>query len=234
MALYTMSDTHLSLSCDKPMDVFGRRWEGYVEKIKNGWNEVIKDEDTVIIAGDVSWGMSLDESLEDFRFLQSLPGKKILAKGNHDYWWDTVTKMKKYFVEHDITGIDFLHNNSYLIEGIAVCGSRGWFNDKKQSPSNTEYSKIVNREAMRVDCSIKDCEDRFGKKPKVFLHFPPVYRDFLCREIIDVLLAHNIEKCYYGHIHNNYDIPASFNYEGIDFIITSADYLDFKPIKVED
>ncbi len=154
MAIYTIADTHLSLTTDKPMDIFGSRWENYIEKLTNGWKSAVTDEDTVVIPGDISWGMNLEEALEDFRFLESLPGKKLLGKGNHDYWWTSLTKMNAFFEENGLTTLKFLYNNAYSCEDINICGSRGWYVDKNNSPKNTDYDKIVSREAARLELSL--------------------------------------------------------------------------------
>ena len=233
MALYVMSDTHLSLLVDKPMDVFGKRWDGYVEKIKSNWLQTVKDGDTVVINGDISWGMSLCDTEEDFRFLENLPGKKLLCRGNHDYWWDTVAKNKKFLEKCGFSSFDFIQNNSFCVDGIVIGGSRGWFYDKKVSPTDSDYMKIVSREVIRIELSILDAIKKYEKTPYIFLHFPPVYKDCICAEILEILKKYSIKKCYYGHIHNVYDLPPSFIYEGIEFICTSADYLDFRPLLVE-
>lgn len=228
-----MSDTHLSLSCDKPMEVFGKRWKDYHSRILDNWRAVVSDDDTVVIAGDVSWGMSLDEALADFRFLESLPGRKLLGKGNHDYWWDTVKKMSAFLASNGLSSLDFLYNNAFSVDGITVCGSRGWWSDKKTAPGDSDYAKLVAREAVRTELSITDGLKKFGGEPVVFLHFPPVYRDCVCGEILEVLRKYGVRRCYYGHIHNVYNIPPSFEYDGIEFIITSADYLSFTPLPVK-
>lgn len=228
-----MSDTHLSLSCDKPMEVFGSRWKNYHERIAANWLERVGQSDTVIVTGDVSWGMTLQQSLADFRFLDALPGKKLLGKGNHDYWWDTVKKMTAFFDANGITTMKFLYNNSYLVDGIAVAGSRGWFNDEKAAPDDSDYAKLVAREAIRTEASLSDAVKKFGVTPTAFLHFPPVYKSCICGEIIAVLKKYNVRRCYYGHIHGVYDLPPAFDYEGISFIITSADYLGFVPLPVQ-
>lgn len=232
MSLFVMSDTHLSLHVDKPMDVFGSRWQNYHERIREEWNGTVSSGDTVVITGDVSWGMNLDEALEDFLFLEELPGYKLLGKGNHDYWWDTVKKMTAFLDSHGIGTLGFLYNNSYDADGITVCGSRGWFNDQKSAPGDSDYAKIVNREALRLELSIADGIKKYNRTPVVFLHFPPVFKNYICTDIIDVLHKYGITRCFYGHIHGVYDTPPSYEYEGITFTITSADYLSFRPLQV--
>lgn len=233
MSIFTLSDTHLSLSLDKPMDVFGSRWSDYTEKLEKGWKSVVTENDTVVVAGDISWGMTLDEAKEDLLFLDSLPGRKIISKGNHDYWWSSLAKNKAFFEENGISTIDFLHNNAFEVEDKIICGSRGWFTDEKNCPRNADHSKIIAREAGRIEASIKCGLDlQSDKEIIVFLHFPPVFRDYVCGEIIDVLNKYKIGTVYYGHIHGTYNIPSSSFYEGIELCITSADYLNFVPLLV--
>lgn len=237
MPLFAFSDTHLSLSLDKPMDVFGCRWTDYVSKLEKGWKAVVSPDDTVIVGGDISWGMTLDEAKEDLLFLDRLPGKKIISKGNHDYWWSSLAKINNFFAENGINTISLLHNNAFAVENKIICGSRGWFNEEKNCPRNADHAKIVAREALRIGQSIKE---GFSLKESgnqdneliVFLHFPPVFKDEVCREIIDVLKQYGIKKVYYGHIHGVYNIPADFEFEGITFSICSADYLNFVPLLV--
>ena len=234
MALYVLSDTHLSLSVDKPMDVFGARWDGHADKIVSRWQSAVGGSDTVVIAGDVSWAMSLDEALPDLRLLDSLNGKKILMRGNHDYWWNTMSKLGEFKSANHLDSIDFMFNNAFNVEGFTVCGTRGWYYDKKSSPPDAEYTKIVAREAGRLRLSL-DAAKRIseGREILVFMHFPPVFSDFVCDELVDVLAEYGITRCYYGHIHGVYSPSLSqVEYRGIRFIITSADYLDFTPIFV--
>ncbi len=238
MALYAMSDLHLSQSIEKPMDVFGSRWIGYTDKIIERWNETVKDEDTVIVPGDISWGMNVSESKADFELIRSLNGRKIISKGNHDYWWGTASKLKAFFDENAIDRIDILYNNAYIVEDFAICGTRGWYNDDKNAPDGSDYAKIVARECGRlrlsIDCArrmIADCGEE--KELIAFMHFPPVYRDYVCSELVDVLSEYEVKRCFYGHIHGVYDIPPVRVYEGISFEMVSADYLDFYPKIIE-
>lgn len=230
MSLYCISDPHLSLSCDKPMDVFGGLWQDYVEKLKQNWIQTISDEDTVVIPGDISWGMNLNESLADFAFLNSLPGKsKIILKGNHDYFWTSRTKMEDFFKQNNLDTLNILHNNFFAYdEKYGICGSRGWINESGKA----QDKKILDREAKRLEASILPCIER-GREPIVFLHYPPLYQETVCNEIYDVLKAYNVKKCYYGHIHGNgYRYAIDGLYDGIDFHLVSCDYLNFEPVKV--
>ncbi len=234
MSLFALSDTHLSLYNDKPMDIFGYRWQDYAQKLDKGWKAVVTEKDTVVIAGDVSWGISLEEAKMDLLYLNSLPGQKIISKGNHDYWWSTASKISAFFEQNNIDSIKILYNNAYVAEKFVLCGSRGWYNESKNAPKDSDYSKIVAREAGRLELSIKKgLEIDSDKEPIVFLHFPPVYKDYVCKEIVDVLHKYNIKKVFYGHIHGVYNLPPTVNYDGIDFSITSADYHNFVPMLIK-
>ena len=227
MSLYAIGDLHLSLGTDKPMDVFGGRWENYVEKIKEGFS-VLNDDDLTVICGDISWGMSMDETLEDFKFIDRLPGKKIILKGNHDYWWTTATKAKKFFAENDITTIDILHNNCFKYENIALCGTRGWFYE--ESKGNEHDKKVMNREIMRLDASLKAAGE--GEK-YVFMHYPPKYYNYEYPEILELLRKYDVRRCIYGHIHGS-GCAFAFNgmYGNAKFDLVSADYIQFEPKKL--
>lgn len=234
MAIFAMADLHLPLSADKPMDIFGNRWQDYVNKIKKNWCAIVKDEDTVIVPGDISWAINIEDIDKDFEFIDSLPGKKLLGKGNHDYWWGTMSKNRAYIEKKGFKTIDFLFNNAYEVEDYIVCGTRGWYIDEKlqNATNNPEYDKIVAREAQRLRMSLEEATKLKGESDKeilVFLHFPAYYGSFVCDSIIDVLKEFNISHCYHGHIHGVYNIPKSVVYKDICFTLISADYLNFIP-----
>lgn len=234
MSLFALSDTHLSLYNDKPMDVFGNRWQDYASKLDRGWRAVVTDRDTVVIAGDVSWGISLEEAKLDLLYLDSLPGQKIISKGNHDYWWSTAAKINAFFAENNITTIKTMHNNAFTVGDVTVCGTRGWYSEGKNAPREADYDKIVAREAGRLEMSIKEgLKLSQTNEITVFLHFPPVYNDYVCDEILAVLHKYEVKNVCYGHIHGVYGLPSTFNYDGIDFTITSADYLNFVPTLIK-
>lgn len=237
MALYTIADLHLSLgeSTDKPMEVFGAKWQDHQEKIKDRWNALVGDEDTVIIPGDISWALKLEESLDDFLFIDSLPGKKIISKGNHDFWWSTQNKIKQFFEGNNITTVDILYNNAYKREGVLICGTRGWYNEQSASPRPCDYEKISSRECGRLERSILAAKtlDETGELPiVVFTHFPPVWKEFAFDELIDLMLLHGVKKCYYGHIHGIYNCDSTREYKGIRFELISADFINFTPRRV--
>ncbi len=222
MSVYVIGDTHLSFSTNKPMNVFDG-WDNYVERLERNWQKLITDDDIIVINGDVSWAMNLEEAKADLYFLDKLKGKKIIAKGNHDYWWNTVTKMNAFLKDNDITTISFLFNNAYCFDDFAIAGSRGWFFDAEDD------NQVLLRECGRLQRSI-DMAKEYMKEIVVFLHYPPVSDGKDCKAIVDTLLENNIKYCYYAHLHG----PAhkfAFNGEkyGINFKLVSADYLKFCP-----
>ena len=223
MRLFAISDLHLSLSCDKPMDVFSG-WENYQNRLYDNWQKTVSAEDTVVIVGDISWGISLEEALEDFKFLNALNGKKILLKGNHDYWWSTAAKLNNFFKDNDLNTLDILYNNAYSDGQFAICGTRGWVYDG----TGEKDVKVINRECGRLARSL-DAAKTAGVKPIVFLHYPPVYGEFVCEEIIAVLKEYQIGCVYYGHIHGGAAYKTVPEYEGIALKILSADRLAFTP-----
>ena len=224
MRLFSISDLHLSLSVNKSMDVFPG-WENYVERIYENWQKIVDDGDTVVISGDVSWGISLEQSLDDFRFLNSLKGNKIIIKGNHDYWWSTAAKIKSFFEENGLNTLNILHNNCFCDGQYAICGTRGWVYDG----TGEKDIKVINRECGRLARSL-ECAFKLNAKPIVFLHYPPVYGDYVCNEIIDVLKQYGINKVYYGHIHGSGAYKTLVEYEGISLKMLSADRVGFCPV----
>lgn len=243
MSLFVIADTHLSLSCEKPMDVFGARWKDYTQRLEAEWRAVVKEEDTVVIAGDISWGMTVEEAKADFDFIESLPGQKIIMKGNHDYWWQTMAKLDAFVEQNGYKTIRFLHNNAYACEDFIICGSRGWYNDDKNKPlRGADSEKIVAREVVRIGMSLdaghklrKKLLEEDGKDREVlaFLHFPPIFKGYMCDEIIMELYRKEVQRCFFGHIHGCYDAPLKREYADIDFYFIAADYLAFRPFKIE-
>ena len=234
MALFTIGDPHLSLGSSKPMDIFSG-WDGYTEKLKNNWQELVSPNDTVVLPGDISWGMSLEESLADFKFLDKLNGKKYILKGNHDYWWTTQNKIQNFFAKNSINSIKIIHNNSFYEENVNICGTRGWILEKGLNNEIQFDQKIVNREAMRLEASIKDAKKNHPDAPiLVFLHYPPIFRNEVCKEILEIIINYGIKECYYGHIHST-ACKYALNSEqyGINFHLVSADYLNFCPLRIK-
>lgn len=229
MGLYAISDLHLSLGTNKPMDVFGGRWVNYVEKIKNNWCATVTDDDTVIIPGDLSWAMNFEELEPDFDFIESLPGKKVLMKGNHDYWWSTLKKLNEFIKEKEYKTIKFLFNSAYFTDGISVCGSRGW--DIFGTTGHDD--KIVRRENGRLTVSCLEGQ-KLGGELIAFMHYPPVSPTSTKDEFIEVLQNFGVKRCYYGHIHHS-GAGRVFEGEkfGITFKLISADQLDFIPERID-
>lgn len=228
MALYAIGDPHLSLGSSKPMDVFGGAWAGYLDKLRAGFS-VLQEEDTLLLCGDISWGMSLQESLEDFAFLEALPGTKLLLKGNHDYWWGTAAKMERFFEANGFSSFHILHNNCHSYGEFALCGTRGWFfeEDMKQKDQ-----KVFRRELLRLETSLKAAGER---EILCFLHYPPCYQGYRCEPILELLERYGVRRCYYGHLHGASHRLAIQGLVGqVDFRLIAADYVAFRPEKICD
>ena len=228
MALFAIADLHLSLGTDKPMDIF-RGWDDYVQRLETNWRRLVRENDTVVVAGDISWAMKLEECAADFSFLNSLPGKKIILKGNHDYWWTTKSKMDRYLSDNGFDTISILFNNSYECPPFAVCGTRGWALDSSQE----EDIKILSREAGRLRASLEQSK-KSGLEQIVFLHYPPIFGTLECKEILDILFEYNIKKCYYGHLHgfSAKRFAITGDHKGINFSLIACDSTNFTPIAV--
>ena len=227
MGLYTIGDLHLSLAKEKPMDIFGDAWKDHDRKLLQGFASLTED-DMTVLCGDLSWGMGLEETGPDFAFVDALPGKKIILKGNHDYWWTTAAKTKRFFAEHGIESIDILNNNSFSYGDYALCGTRGWFYEEEHGGEHDK--KIMRREIMRLETSLKAAGER---EKLVFLHYPPIYQNYRCEEILSLLKEHKVRLCCYGHIHGK-GCRSAFNgwSDGTQFKLVSADFLNFTPVKL--
>ena len=227
MSLFAIGDMHLSSTCEKPMDVF-KGWDNYTDRLQSNWNRLVGEEDTVVIAGDTSWAMTLAEAFGDFSLIESLRGKKLILKGNHDYWWNTIGKMNAFLEQCGFKTIFFIHNNSYLVGDIAVCGTRGWFCENEQTDE-----KVLAREAGRLRASIAAAK-KTGGQAVVFLHYPPIGESFICEEICNVLESEGIKRCFFGHLHGFVPLKnASFDYNGVHYELISADHLGFCPRLIE-
>lgn len=228
MSLFAIGDLHLSLDGSKSMDVFGGRWTDYQQKIERGFS-LLTEEDVCVLCGDLVWGMTMEAAREDFLFISRLPGKKIILKGNHDYWWSTAAKAYRFFEENGMENMQILNNNCYEYGEYAICGTRGWFFEEERGDEHDR--KIMLREVGRLEASLKAAGER---KKLVFLHYPPIYQGYECPEILSLLEQYRVERCYYGHIHGK-GHSAAFQGErnGTVFRMVSADYLDFYPLKVE-
>lgn len=235
MAVYVIADLHLATAdSTKSMEIFGKRWTNYIDKLKSNWQHLVAPDDTVIIPGDISWALTTEQALNDLVWLDSLPGRKILMKGNHDFWWSTVSKLNAFFKANGVSTLELLNNNALEAENYIIAGSRGWFTDSSLQNLNesVDYQKIINREAIRLRMSFEAAEKirkQSGKEIIAFMHFPPVWGEFVCQPFIDALKDYNIKKCFFGHIHGSYACSDSFEYASIRFCIISADFLDFIP-----
>ena len=227
MALYAIGDLHLCLGAEKPMDIFGGAWTGYMEKLRQGVS-CITSEDTTVLLGDLSWALDLDGAKPDFAWINNIPGKKIILKGNHDYWWSTASKFYKFCETHGFSNQFILNNNHYEYDGVAICGTRGWFFEEEKSGEHDE--KVFRRELIRLEASLKSA----GELPKiVFLHYPPRYKGYECTEILDLLKQYNVRKCFYGHLHGaSHSLSMEGLWDGIEFKLVSADRLNFQPCLV--
>ncbi len=226
MSLFAIADTHLSFGTNKPMDTF-EGWSNYTQRLENNWNRLVGNEDYVIIAGDISWAMNFDELKADFAFIDSLKGKKIILKGNHDYWWNTVKKMNEFLDLNNFKSISFLYNNAYEFDGFSVCGSRGWLLDSDEQ----QDEKVLRREVLRLEMSLDSAK---SDEKIVFLHYPPITTNEKCDDILNLLVKYGIKKCYYGHLHGaaaKYAVDDSIN--GVDFKLISADRLNFTPYLIK-
>ena len=241
MSLYTIADLHLStlVSTNKSMEVFGTRWADYIKRIEANWRRLITDEDTVVIPGDISWALSLEEAVSDLKFIDGLPGKKILGKGNHDFWWCTMRKHDALFEKHNIKTISFLFNNAIECDDIIIVGTRGWYNEKDatNAPDGADFIKLTNRENMRLRMSLQAAAALRERSPEkeivAFMHFPPYWNGKSSEGIMALLHEYNVKRVYFGHIHGNYTVPGVSEFEGIEMRLISADYLRFVPMIVD-
>ena len=227
MALYAIGDLHLSLGAPKPMDVFGGAWVGYMDKLAEGVT-AITENDTTVLLGDLSWALDLEHCREDFAWIDRIPGRKIILKGNHDYWWSTVSKFKRFCQENGFSNMEILNNNHFEYEGWAICGTRGWFFEEERSGEHDE--KVFKRELLRLEASLKSA----GDLPKmVFLHYPPRYKGYTCEPILELLKQYEVRKCFYGHLHSaSHALAVEGLWDGVEYRLVSADRLDFKPYPV--
>lgn len=234
MSIYVIADLHLSFKEPKPMNIFGNNWTDHTEKIRKNWLEKVKEEDLVVLPGDFSWAMHLEDTYEDFKYLNSLPGKKLLLKGNHDYWWTTLKKMREFLKENGFSNIDFIYNNSYMYENTILTGTRGW-----AVLDSDNSKKMIKREDIRLKLAIEEGIKEYGtdKEIIVFMHYPPITKNKILSEeemkFIELMKKYNVKRCYYGHLHGNsiYDAVEG-KIQGIELKLVSADRLDFKLIKI--
>ena len=229
MAIWAISDFHLSFGVkDKPMDVFGKNWVAYEEKIRENWLSNIKEDDVVLLCGDFSWGMYLEETIPDFEFLESLPGRKIMIKGNHDYWWETQNKLNSFKKKNNFNSVEFIHNNFIGINEIAICGTRGWemgTTDLDEASDRRAYD----REKERLIRSIESAKTAGYNEFIVMVH----YNLGINNEYVEILKKYGVKICVFGHLHGRTDFLRYIK-DDIEFICTSCDLIDFMPILIRE
>lgn len=225
--IYAIGDLHFSGGQNKPMDIFGTHWGDHKQRIISNWKQLIKENDLVLIPGDISWAMYLDDAKADLNLIHQLPGEKILLKGNHDYWWKKITHLNSLYAN-----MKFLQNNSFCYENFCVCGSRGWL-----VPGNVNYSesdeKIYKREAVRLNLSLQNASK--DKPIIVMMHYPPFNESYEENEFIKIINKYNVKVVVYGHLHDEYSFRKYFQgvANGVEYKLVSSDYLNFKPVEVK-
>ena len=229
MSVYVIADLHLSHGADKPMDVFGAKWENHTEKLRENWLKTVSQEDTVVIVGDISWGLRFENAVDDLAFIHSLPGKKIISKGNHDFWWQSAKKLREYKEASGADSIEFLYNNAFYAEGIIICGTRGWTDEASASEKD---KKIISREAGRLSLSMAQAKALKEEYPEgeiiSFVHFPPT------QSLTDIMRENGVRKCYYGHLHGAHRDTLPQHINGIEVHLVSADFINFCPVKIKE
>ncbi|OPJ60101.1 metallophosphoesterase [Clostridium oryzae] len=227
MAVYSISDLHLSFSSEKPMDVFGDSWNMHYERIKNNWKTMINEDDMILICGDISWAIDMDQAMVDLKWIDELPGKKIISKGNHDYWWGSISKLNNLF-----ENTRFLQNNYYVYNDYAICGTRGWICPGLESFTESD-EKIYKRELIRLTLSVEAAIKAGYTKIVVMLHYPPVNDKFEPSGFTEIFKKYNIEKVLYGHLHGPFNSSLFHGIsDGVEYVLTSCDYLNFKPVRI--
>lgn len=234
MSIFAIADLHLSFNNPKPMNIFGKNWNNHEEKIKNDWKEKVKENDIVLLPGDFSWSMTIEQVYKDFKFIEELPGRKIILKGNHDYWWNTITSMNNYLKQNNLNTMDFLYNNSFLCENKIIAGTKGWILTDIE-----ENGKMINREIIRLELSIKDGIQKYGNDKEIIvcMHYPPITNSIILanekQQFIELMKKYNVKMCIYGHLHaNSHKDAVEGNIKGIELRLVSADYLDFKLMQI--
>lgn len=222
--IYAIGDLHLDHSKEKPMDIFGENWIDHEEKIIENWKKKIDDEDLVLIPGDISWALRLEEAAFDLELIHNLPGKKVFIKGNHDYWWQSLNKINKLGFE----SLYFIQNTSYIYEGIGIAGTRGWRSRDSEDFTDSD-EKVYRRELMRLEMSLESMKEDVDKKI-VIMHYPPFDYDSSPSEFVDIMEKYNVDICLYGHLHaEGHRHIVEGNIRGIDFHCVSSDYIEFNP-----
>lgn len=225
MKIFSISDLHLSTTSDKPMEIFGEGWEGHLEKIKKDWLSKVTEDDAVLLCGDTSWGTVLEEGIADLRCLSDLPGKKVFIRGNHDFWWNGITKLRSLAPDDSFY---FLQNDCVKFGNVVVCGSRGW-----TCPGSFDYTehdeKLYLREAERLKLCFKQVEKvrKEGDKLLVMTHFPPMNPKLEDTLFTELFKANGVDKVIFGHIHGQSYFPYRTVKGGIEYVLTSCDKVGF-------
>lgn len=229
MSVFVIADLHLSHGADKPMDVFGAKWENHTEKLRENWENTVSEKDTVVIVGDISWGLRFENAVDDLAFIHSLPGKKIISKGNHDLWWQSAKKLREYKEASGADSIEFLYNNAFCAEDIIICGTRGWVEEENAGEKD---KKIIAREAGRLKLSMAQAtllkERNPGAEIMCFIHYPPT------KSLTDIMRENGVRKCWYGHLHGARKENIPQHIDGIEAHLISADYVNFTPIRIKE
>lgn len=230
MAIYAIADLHLSLAQDKPMSIFGPRWERHEEKIRENWHLTVGNDDTVLICGDHSWALKLEEAVADLNFIGGLPGRKILIKGNHDLWWQSKSKIQKYLPAEML----LLQNNHFEVEGVAICGTRGWV-----CPNDDNFTqhdvKIYHRELGRLENSLQSATRASREKIIVMLHYPPFNSKREPSGFVEIMERYGVRRCVYGHLHaDSQRLAVTGCRNGITYDLVACDYTNFAPVLISD
>lgn len=237
MSIYALADLHLSLSCpNKSMEVFGHSWGDYISRVKENWEGTVKENDTVLIPGDISWATYIDKAEEDFRFISELPGRKLLCRGNHDYWWTTIKKMEEFFAEKGLAGLEFVRTNVISVEDTLITGTRGWMIETKESIEGSDNKKIYEREKLRIKMCIdvlNEADPGHEKEHIFMIHYPPITAKKDFTEFAHMMAEGGVDICVYGHLHGKaHKKVYEGDFEGTEFICASADYVDFRPVVI--
>ncbi len=226
--IYAISDLHLGFSCQKPMDIFGARWENHEERLFNNWQETVTKDDIVLVPGDISWETYVNRATVDFDFINKLNGTKIITKGNHDYWWETLSKLNKFLDENNFNTIKFLHNTNVVFKNTVICGTKG-YPETEGIPTDDENKKLYLREILRLENAVLEAKKTGAEKIVVMLHYPPGTNTEFAR----ILKENSVDFCIYGHLHGGtYGAVTKGNVGGVEYRLVSADYLHFKPIEI--
>lgn len=230
MKIFAISDLHLSVNNPKPMDIFGPTWEGYVDKIFQDWKQKVSEDDIVLMAGDFSWAMKLEDTREDFKLLENLPGKKVLIRGNHDYWWSSISGVRAFLPPNFYA----IQNDAIKFGEFVVCGTRLWNLPDPNKPMTPENEKIYKRELIRLELTLQSAQKLCtnGEKIVCMLHYPPYTFKEEDNEVTAMLEKYGVSKVVYGHIHAYCKQSLVLQKNGIEYILTSCDIVGNKLIEI--